>query len=44
MPDDTGEMRAGEAEHEHRWDDGDSQCQAGFYLLCLGCGEKEWTE
>lgn len=30
--------------HEHRWDDGTSACQAGFFLLCLDCGEKEWTD
>lgn len=29
---------------EHRWDDGTSAYQAGFYLLCLDCGAKEWTE
>jgi hypothetical protein len=29
---------------EHRWDDGDSMCQGGFYLLCLDCGAQEWTE
>lgn len=28
---------------EHRWDDGDSMCQSGFYFLCLDCGEREWT-
>lgn len=29
---------------EHRWDDGDSMSQAGFYFLCLDCGAQEWTE
>jgi len=29
---------------EHRWDDGDSMCQSGFYFLCLDCGEQDWPE
>jgi hypothetical protein len=28
----------------HEWDDGNSMSQCGFYLLCLRCGEQEWTE
>lgn len=28
---------------EHRWDDGDSMNQCGFYFLCLDCGAQEWT-
>jgi hypothetical protein len=29
---------------EHEWDNGDSMCQSGFYLLCLRCGEQDWME
>ncbi len=32
------------AADDHDWDDGDSMSQGGFFLLCLRCGEREWTE
>lgn len=27
---------------EHRWDNADSMCQAGWYFLCVLCGEQRW--
>lgn len=29
---------------EHRWDDANSMMQAGFYFLCVLCGEQRWDD
>lgn len=29
---------------EHRWDDANSMMQAGFYFLCVVCGEQRWDD